>query len=69
MHNYCKFDVNWAISYGGTYPSMFKSSIWREYLIFLSLCNGAILLVVSDVPADSELSTVTSSHLEIWRCM
>jgi hypothetical protein len=51
------------VPYGETYLSGFKSPIWhgRSYFPgFISGFNGAILLVVGDVPVDSETPVVIS---------
>ena len=52
------------VPYGGICPPGFKSSTWHEcsyFSGFISGFNGTILLVVGDVPIDSEAPMVTSS--------
>ena len=53
--------VGWAPC-GGTCSPGFKSSIWHGCLYFPGFIlgfNGAMLLVVDDVPVDSEAPVVT----------
>ena len=58
----CKRSVGW-VSYGRTYPLGFKSSTWHRcshFPRFILWFNDTMLLVVGDVPIDSESPVVTS---------
>ena len=55
--------VDQLVGCGGTCPSRFKSSTWHgcsHFSEFISGFNDTMLLVVGDIPVDSEAPVVTS---------